>query len=84
MPTVILGRELLRRFDVPPGPLELPASADTVRGVISELDRRYPGIAVVLRGPMAVSIDGQIYENCLLEAVGTDSEVCFLPAIDGG
>jgi hypothetical protein len=84
VPTVILGREIVRRFVGKDAPIALPSSANTVRGVIKELDRRYPGISAALSGPMAVSIDGQIYENCLLEPVGADSEVCFLPAIDGG
>ena len=84
MPTVILGREIIRRFGGDEAPIVLPPSADTVRGVIRALDERFPGIMAVLSGPMAVSIDGQIYENCLLEPVADSSEVCFLPAIDGG
>jgi hypothetical protein len=33
---------------------------------------------------MAVAIDGEIYQNVLLEMVGPDSEVAFIPAIEGG
>ncbi|MBS36194.1 MAG: hypothetical protein CMO26_09750 [Thiotrichales bacterium] len=84
MPTVILGREVARTFANDVASITLPDSAGNVRAVIKALDVRYPGIAEVLSGPVAVSIDGQIYENCLLEPVGPQSEICFMPSIDGG
>jgi molybdopterin synthase sulfur carrier subunit len=45
-------------------------------------DRLYPGGA--LRSGLAVIVDGQVARFGLLEAVGPDSEVHFLPAIAGG
>ena len=33
---------------------------------------------------MAVAIDGQIYQDALLEPIGADSEVFILPQIAGG
>jgi hypothetical protein len=33
---------------------------------------------------VAVAIDGQIYQNGLLEPIGPDSEVFVLPQIAGG
>ena len=84
MPTVILSRDVAQRFTGGDVRIELAAAANTVRAVMRELDNRYPGLGEVLRGPMAVAIDGQIYQDCLLEPVAADSEVCFLPAIDGG
>ena len=33
---------------------------------------------------MAVAIDGQIYQETLLEPIGPDSEVFILPQIAGG
>jgi hypothetical protein len=33
---------------------------------------------------VAVAIDGQIYQDSLLEPIGTDSEVFVLPQIAGG
>ena len=33
---------------------------------------------------MAVAIDGQIYQDALLEPIGPDSEVFVLPQIAGG
>ena len=84
MPTVILGRELCRRFGADEAPVQLPADVTTVRGVVRELDRRFPGLGDVLAGPVTVSIDGQLYEQSLLQTVEPDSEVCFLPPIGGG
>jgi hypothetical protein len=33
---------------------------------------------------LAVAIDGQIYQDALLEPIGPDSEVHILPQIAGG
>jgi molybdopterin converting factor small subunit len=33
---------------------------------------------------MAVAIDGEIYQSPLLEKIGAESEVHFLPPIGGG
>jgi sulfur carrier protein ThiS len=33
---------------------------------------------------LAVAIDGEIFQDWLLQEVETDSEVYFLPAIEGG
>jgi hypothetical protein len=33
---------------------------------------------------MAVAIDGDIHQDALLEPVGPDAEIYFLPAIRGG
>ena len=84
MPTVILGREMSKRFEGADAPVVLPASADTIRRVIRELDERFPGIKELLSGPMAVAIDGQLYENSLLQKIPADAEVHFLPPLDGG
>lgn len=84
MPKVILARELSKRFVGDVKPIELPATADTVRKVITALDGRYPGIGAALSRTMTVAINGEIYENCLLEPVPADAEVCFFPPLDGG
>lgn len=56
----------------------------TVREIVRHLDERYPGIGKVLSGNVAVAIDGEIHQNAFLEPVGPDSEVCFMPPIEGG
>ena len=84
MPSVILNRELARRFTAGQTRIDLAQSDDSVRGVISALDQRFPGLGAELRSGMAVAIDGVLFQDCMLEAVSVNSEVCFLPALDSG
>jgi molybdopterin converting factor small subunit len=37
-----------------------------------------------LEAGIAVAIDGQIFQDALLEPIGTDSEVYLLPQVAGG
>jgi molybdopterin synthase sulfur carrier subunit len=80
--TVILNREIARQFT--DGATEIDVVSDNIRAVIRELDARFPGVGAVLRHDMAVAIDGEIYQDVLLEPVGPNSEVAFIPAIEGG
>ncbi|MEL0111083.1 MAG: MoaD/ThiS family protein [Rickettsiales bacterium] len=82
MATVILNREIARQFT--DGATEIDVASDNIRAVIRELDARFPGVGAVLRHEMAVAIDGEIYQDVLLEPVGPNSEVAFIPAIEGG
>lgn len=66
------------------GTRTLELEADTVRGLLQELDRRYPGCRGALENGMAVAIDGEIHADALLQPLAADSEVCFVPAIEGG
>jgi sulfur-carrier protein len=64
--------------------------AATVRGVIAELENRFPGIAErlvqddAIAPGLAVAIDGEFTPRGLLASVQPRSEVHFLPAIGGG
>jgi molybdopterin synthase sulfur carrier subunit len=58
--------------------------ARDVRRLFAELDRRFPGIRGRLEGEVSVAIDGEIIGDPLLEEIGPDSEVHFLPRIQGG
>ena len=82
MATVVLNREIARRFTG--GNVQLDVPAETIRGVLNTLDERYPGLKAALRTEMAVAIDGQIYQDALHEKIAPTSEVCFMPAIEGG
>ena len=82
MATVIIYREIARQFSN--GQTEIDVSSENVRAVIRELDELFPGVGEVLKTDMAVAIDGDIYQNVLLEPVGPNSEVAFIPAIEGG
>jgi molybdopterin synthase sulfur carrier subunit len=62
----------------------------TVGELIEGLGRRFPGVSALLveagdlRPSIAVSVDGEIATGGLLERVGPNSEVHFIPAIGGG
>jgi sulfur-carrier protein len=61
-----------------------------LREVIADLERQFPGFSDQLleggelKASVAVSIDGEIGVNGILEAIGEKSEVYFLPALAGG
>jgi len=63
---------------------EFEVEAATVRALIRELDRRYPGLGAQVDESMAVAIDGVICQDSYLEPIGPDSEVCLIPKIAGG
>ncbi len=62
----------------------------TVRELIEELEHRFPGVKNYLldgndlRPSIAVWVDGELAPAGLLETVGPESEVHFMPAIGGG
>ncbi len=66
------------------------APGSRVSQIIEELDRRFPGIEArlcdggALRPGLVVVVDTAIAALGLLQPVGRDSEVHFLPAIGGG
>jgi molybdopterin converting factor small subunit len=66
------------------GLTEFDVEADTVRRMIAELDRRYPGLGHQIDEGMAVAIDGEIYQDAYLEKLRPDSEVVLIPKIGGG
>jgi molybdopterin converting factor small subunit len=87
MPVVWIP-SLLR--DLTGGQEKLTLPGHTVRQVIDELERRYPGIqarlcdADGLRPGIAVAVDTQIARRSLREPVAENSEVHFLVAVSGG
>lgn len=68
--------------------VEVPGS--TVREIINNLEKTYPGIKERLvdnfriRPSISVAVDGTITPMGILEKVGKDSEVHFVPAVGGG
>ena len=61
-----------------------------MRELIRNLNDRFPGIADQLiengdiRPSVAVSIDGEMVTGGVLDNVGADSEIHFIPALGGG
>lgn len=82
MARVVLQRDVARDFA--DGRTEIEIVASDVRGLIKQLDREFPGIAERLRERTAIAIDGEIFQDPLLEPIGENSEVYFLPMIEGG
>ena len=61
--------------------LELPV--DNYRDVIVELVARWPQLAPLLERS-SVAIDGLIYQDAMYEPLQSDSEIFFMPRIEGG
>jgi molybdopterin synthase sulfur carrier subunit len=74
------------------GQERVQVSGATVRQIINNLARQFPDIKDLLYDEeeddlmpgLAVIIDGEAGQLGLLDRVGEDSEVHFLPAIGGG
>ena len=82
MARVVLGGELSRRFTG--GQAEIEIQARDVRQLIRALDELYPGLGRALESGMTVAIDGEMCPDPFLEPIEADSEVYFLPLIEGG
>jgi molybdopterin synthase sulfur carrier subunit len=87
----------MARVWIPPLLRDLTGGQETVTvpgtrvsQLVEELERRYPGIQARLcesgglRPGMVVVVDTAVAARGLLQPVGPDSEVHFLPAIGGG
>jgi sulfur-carrier protein len=82
LPRVVISGQAARRFTG--GLAELDVEANTVRRLILELDRRFPGLGHQIDEGMAVAIDGEIYQDAYLAPLKPDSEIVLIPKIGGG
>ena len=62
---------------------QLELEVKTVRDLNAKLVSRWPQLSEDLDNS-ALSIDGYIYQEALLEPLNESSEVFFLPKIEGG
>jgi sulfur-carrier protein len=81
MPRVVLVGNLAQLTG---GVAEFDLSAASVKQLYQQLTELHPALARHLEEGVAVAIDGQIYQDALLEPIGPDSEVFLLPQIAGG
>ena len=89
MPDVWIPPQMQR---ITGAPDRVQVAGATVRQVINNLERLHPGIKALLYDEdldditpgLAVIVDGDVSQLGLLERVGEDSEMHFLPAIGGG
>ncbi len=66
------------------GVTELEIEANSIRQLFQRLGERYPELAPHLEEGLAVAIDGQIYQDTLIQPIEPDSDVQILPQIAGG
>jgi sulfur-carrier protein len=66
------------------GVAEFQLSATSVKQLFQQLTELHPAIGRHLDDGVAVAIDGQIYQDALLQPIAPDSEVFLLPQIAGG
>ena len=65
-------------------------SGKNLREAIADLDRQFPGFANQLiedgdiKPSIAVSIDGEVGTNGVLDTIRDNSEIYFMPQISGG
>jgi sulfur-carrier protein len=87
MATVVIPAQLRKLSG---GKDRVTASGRTIGRLIDDLDRQFPGFREQLlqdgdvKPSIAVSIDGEMGTGGILELVGENSEVFFLPALGGG
>ena len=82
MPHVVLSGMAARKFTG--GQSEFEIEANTVRRMIAELDRRFPGLGQQIDESMAVAIDGEIFQDAYQTPLNPDSEIVLIPKIGGG
>ena len=78
---VLLGSNLKNFTN---GVEELEVEATSVKSLIAEMDRRYPGIADALESGFALAIDDEVIANPGYEKLAEVSEVRFLSPMRGG
>lgn len=72
------------------GKHQVEIQGSSVRQIIDNLDKEFPGMKERLvdsgrvKPNISVAVDGEVTTLGMLEKVGEDSEVHFLPAIGGG
>ena len=66
------------------GEAEFDVEAADVRGLIAELDRRFPGLGEIVDRRMAFAIDGEIHHDAWFTKLEPGSEVYLIPKIGGG
>jgi hypothetical protein len=66
------------------GETELALDIGNVRQLFEVLGERYPDLKRYLETGLAVAIDGEIYQDALLQPIRKDSEVLLFGKIEGG
>lgn len=62
----------------------MQVDGSTVGDLITELERRYPGLGPLLTDGASVAINGELIPNGIFEKVDASTEVYFVAPISGG
>ena len=81
MTKVFLGSNLKNLTN---GVEELEIETTSVKSLIADLERQFPGIAEALDSGFALAIDGEVIANPGYEKIKEVSEVRFLSPLKGG
>jgi sulfur-carrier protein len=81
MARVVLTKGLTQ-FTGGEGEFELDVS--NIRQLLRRLGERHPALEPHLAEGVAIAIDGEIYQDALLEPIPPESEVHVIPKIAGG
>jgi len=66
------------------GRREFEVEARNIMQLLKALSEQYPELAPTIDRGVAVAIDGQIYNNALLQTVPDNAEVYLMPKASGG
>lgn len=66
------------------GRAEVEVAATTFRGLVRELEERFPGLGKQVEDGMAVAVDGVIYQDAYGLRLPEEAEIYLIPKIAGG
>jgi sulfur-carrier protein len=66
------------------GRAEIEVTATTFRGLVRELEERFPGLGKQVEDGMAVAVDGVIYQDAYGVRLPEGAEIYLIPKIAGG
>ena len=66
------------------GEAEIELEAKNVLQLFRKLGERYPALKPLLEDGFAVVIDGEVFQDALLEPIPAEAEVHLMPKIEGG
>ncbi len=82
MARVVLTSTLADEFAV--GRTELTVAVDSVRQLLQELDKLFPGLGTEIERSQGMAIDGELTQDPHAQPLAPDAEVFVLPRIGGG
>jgi len=66
------------------GAAEVVVEATNFKGVVTQLEKDFPGLKPQIERGVSLAIDGMIYRESWLTPIRPDSEVVLIPYMAGG